>query len=52
MNPLADLWLACRIWYLRNLLAAMDRKGGWNTPDYLCWFLELVEVEWQAGLRP
>jgi hypothetical protein len=44
-------WLAFRIWYLKNLLAAVERKGGQCGQDYLCWFLELVEVEWQAGVR-
>ena len=51
MNPLVDLWLAFRRWYLRNLLAAVERHSAYGSSDYLEWSLELLEVERQISQR-
>lgn len=34
MNPLADLWVACRCWYWERVVAAIERAGGHCHTDY------------------
>lgn len=45
MNPLTDLWLAVRRYYLQRLLWAMERHNAYLSPDYLQWSLDLLAVE-------
>lgn len=48
---LRTAWLAIRIWYLKNLLAAVERHGAYGSADYLQWSLDLIEARRQAGVR-
>ena len=45
MNPLTDLWLAVRRYYLQRLLWAMEQHNAYLSPDYLQWSLDLLAVE-------
>lgn len=51
MNPLVDLWLAIKVWYLRNLLAAVERHGKYGSADYLQWSLDLLETQREISNR-
>ena len=45
MNPLSDLILAVRRYYLQRLLWAMEQHNAYLSPDYLQWSLDLLDVE-------
>lgn len=44
MNPLSDLILAVRRYYLQRLLWAMERHNAYLSPDYLQWSLDLLAM--------